>query len=87
MHIDLMRELKIASHDGDNNCGIFSIHATFDVGSMTSRQRMTGHFFYHQSGKEMLNYVEDKFYTILYSLHAVLQHAFTLTHPKQNKNF
>ena len=40
----------------------------------------------HQSGKEMLNYVEDKFYTILYSLHAVLQHAFTLTHPKQNKN-
>ena len=30
--------------------------------------------------------MEDKFYTILYSLHAVLQHAFTLTHPKQNKN-
>ena len=35
-----------------------------------------------------LRQLEDKFYTIfLYSLHAVLQHAFTLTHPKQNKNF
>ena len=25
------------------------------------------------------------FYTILYSLHAVLQHAFTLTHPDRIK--
>jgi hypothetical protein len=52
MNVNFVWKLKIASHDGDNDGGIFTINATFNVSSVTSRQGMTGHFFDQQSGKE-----------------------------------
>ncbi len=50
MYVDLVRELEVADHHGDDDGRVLPIDAALDVDAVTLRQRMTWHFFDCQSG-------------------------------------
>ena len=72
MYVDLVRELEVADHHGDDDRRVLPIDAALDVGTVTLRQRVTRHFFDCQSGNIKLTI------SLLFNYCAFLNHKTVL---------